>query len=72
MIRNNENPQTGVILGVQSPSFKPWMRVIAFIVIFCFLYQDLASAAMPPAYTTTLNSLYRTPAPIPANPLNAF
>jgi len=36
--------QSGIFNETQKPRFKPWMRVIALIVIFAFLYQDIVWA----------------------------
>ena len=49
--------------GLQGPAFKPWMRVIAGILIFCFIHQDIAQA-MGPDLASTVNSLLRPSAPI--------
>ncbi|MHA1331163.1 MAG: hypothetical protein ACTSR2_08810, partial [Candidatus Hodarchaeales archaeon] len=48
----------------QEGRFKPFIRVIAFIVIFCFLYQDLASAYGPSLDTTVNMTLQPSMAPI--------
>ncbi|MDP8260893.1 MAG: hypothetical protein P9M01_00935, partial [Candidatus Kappaea frigidicola] len=71
MIEKREDIHSGVIIEARSGRFKPVMQMVAFIVIFCFLYQDLSST-MRPDYATTLNLMLQGPAPIPANPLLTF
>jgi len=47
MYNQIEETQTGVFNEVQKPHFKPWMRIIALVVIFAFLYQDVVWAFGP-------------------------
>ncbi|MFH1519351.1 MAG: hypothetical protein ABIE75_02130, partial [Candidatus Omnitrophota bacterium] len=71
MINNKDSVQSGVILKIRDPRCKSWMRAVAFMIIFCFVYQDLTSKAGPD-YATTLNLMFQRPAPIPTNPIMAF
>ena len=60
-MRNNKGDiQPGVLSEAHSPSFKPWMRVIAFVVLFCFVHQDMVSA-MGGNYSATLDSMFLRP-----------
>ena len=56
MDKKQENPQTGVFTEAQKPHFKPWFRVIAFVVIFSFLYQNVVWAFSSPYVFTQPNS----------------
>ncbi|MCF7875379.1 MAG: hypothetical protein K9L99_05920, partial [Candidatus Omnitrophica bacterium] len=46
-IKNKDFTESGVFNETQKERFKPWMKVIACVVIFCFLYQDIVRAASP-------------------------
>ncbi|MCF7888191.1 MAG: hypothetical protein K9L76_02815, partial [Candidatus Omnitrophica bacterium] len=46
-IKNKDFSESGVFNETQKERFKPWMKVIACVVIFCFLYQDIVRAASP-------------------------
>ena len=47
--------QTGLISGMHEPYFKPWMRVVAFFLVACMLYQD-ALAGYGPDLAATINN----------------
>ena len=55
IIRDSEN-QTGILNEAQSPRFKPWMRVVAGLVLTVFCWQDFVSAAIQPALSPVLFS----------------
>ncbi|MBP7087744.1 MAG: hypothetical protein KBB01_00450, partial [Candidatus Omnitrophica bacterium] len=61
---NIDNLELKVFNKLHSPSFKPWMRVIAFIVLFCFVYQDIASASNPAYYSASKGYF----SPLPSKP----
>jgi hypothetical protein len=46
-IMSKDFGESGVFNETQKERFKPWMKVIACVVIFCFLYQDIVRAASP-------------------------
>lgn len=71
MIKTKDSIQSGVILKIRDPRCKPWMPAVTFMIIFCFLYQDLTSKAGPD-YTTTLNLMFQRPAAPATNPIMAF
>ena len=70
MILEKEVEQSGIFNEAQRERFKPLIRVVAFVVLFCFLYQDLASSYGQPLHKT-INALY-TPStqPTDTNGLN--
>ncbi|MFH1771323.1 MAG: hypothetical protein ABH872_00730, partial [Candidatus Omnitrophota bacterium] len=63
MAKQNEQMHTGVFNEAQREQWKPMVRFIAFCVLFCFCYQDLATA-YGPDYPTVLNMMYK-PVPLP-------
>ncbi|MFH1519352.1 MAG: hypothetical protein ABIE75_02135 [Candidatus Omnitrophota bacterium] len=71
MVEKRQSLQSGVILKIRGPRCKLWIRALAFMIIFCFVYQGLTSKAGPD-YATTLNLIFQRPAPLPTNPLMAF
>ncbi|MBU1113444.1 MAG: hypothetical protein KKH93_06180, partial [Candidatus Omnitrophica bacterium] len=53
----------GVFNQAHNPAFKPWMRKVAFVILFCFLWQDVSAAYGPDLATSIHASLspYRLP-----------
>ncbi|MBU2102728.1 MAG: hypothetical protein KKF80_04975, partial [Candidatus Omnitrophica bacterium] len=63
---------SGVFNEVQQARFKPFVRVIAFFIIACFLYQDVAFAAGPDFLTSlkTKSTFLSQPNTSPRHPLD--
>ncbi|UCC95745.1 MAG: hypothetical protein JSW40_03080, partial [Candidatus Omnitrophota bacterium] len=59
---------SGIFNEVQQERFKPVIRFIAWIVIFCFLYQDFA-AAYGPDYVTSRNLQFQSSTPPVTHPV---
>ena len=56
---------SGIFNELQSPGFKPWMRTIAAVVLFCFCYQD-AISAIGGDYERTLKTMFQPSTNVPA------
>ncbi|MFA6281443.1 MAG: hypothetical protein WCY05_02945, partial [Candidatus Omnitrophota bacterium] len=59
-MENEINQQSGLISGMHTPYFKPWMRVVAFFLVFCMLYQDVI-AGLGGDYTSALKNTFQKP-----------
>ncbi|MCF7916257.1 MAG: hypothetical protein K9L61_00575, partial [Candidatus Omnitrophica bacterium] len=69
-IQEKDFLESGVFSEKKKERFKPWMKIISIFVIFCFVYQNIVSAAGAPPLASTLNLNYTPIAtPSPENPL---
>ena len=64
MDKKANKTHSGIFNEVQSPRFKPWMRTIAAIVLFCFCYQD-AISAMGGDYERTIKTMLQPSTIVP-------
>ncbi|MDD4182861.1 MAG: hypothetical protein PHT53_03465, partial [Candidatus Omnitrophica bacterium] len=64
MDESSNQQYSGVFNETQKERIKPFIRTVAFFLVFCMLYQDVISAAGPD-YASTLKSSYQKPISVP-------
>jgi len=64
MDESSNQQYSGVFNETQKERVKPFIRTVAFFLVFCMFYQDVISAAGPD-YASTLKSSYQKPINVP-------
>ena len=62
MDEGGERTYSGIFNETQKERFRPYIRFIAWLIIFCFVYQDIASA-YGPDFANSLSAQFKSSKP---------